>query len=43
MRDVTRHRAQAALAWRKPVAAVDIAGLEAELASVMRDAPHGPN
>ena len=43
MRDPTRLRAQAALAWRKPVVAVDIAKLEADLAGLMRDAPHGPN
>jgi beta-N-acetylhexosaminidase len=36
-------RAQAALAWRKPVAAVDICALDADLAGLMKDAPHGPN
>ena len=43
MHDATRLRAEAALAWRKPSAKVDISTLEAELAGLMRDAPHGPN
>ena len=43
MHDATRRRADAALAWRKPSAKVDISTLEAELAGLMRDAPHGPN
>jgi hypothetical protein len=43
MHDATRLRAQAALAWRKPSSKVDISTLEAELAGLMRDAPHGPN
>ena len=43
MHDATRRRAEAALAWRKPSAKVDISTLEAELAGLMRDAPHGPN
>ena len=43
MHDASRRRAQAALAWRKPSAKVDISTLEAELADLMRDAPHGPN
>jgi beta-N-acetylhexosaminidase len=43
MHDATRPRAEAALAWRKPSAKVDISTLEAELAGLMRDAPHGPN
>jgi beta-N-acetylhexosaminidase len=43
MHSATRLRAQGALAWRKPAAPVDISTLEAELADLMRDAPHGPN
>jgi beta-N-acetylhexosaminidase len=43
MHDATRLRAEAALAWRKPSAKVDISTLEAELAVLMRDAPYGPN
>ncbi len=43
MSTAARHRAQAALAWRKPVAQVDIAALEADLAGLMPDAPHGPS
>jgi len=43
MSAAARQRAQAALAWRKPVPQVDIAALEADLASLMPDAPHGPS
>ena len=43
MHFAARQRAQAALAWRKPAAQVDIAALEADLAGLMKDAPHGPN
>lgn len=43
MHAAARLRAQAALSWRKPAAQVDIAALDADLAGLMKDAPHGPN
>jgi beta-N-acetylhexosaminidase len=43
MGQAARRRAQAALAWRKPAAPVDISILEAELAGLMKDAPHVQN
>jgi beta-N-acetylhexosaminidase len=43
MGQAARRRAQAALAWRKPAAPVDISTLEAELAGLMKDAPHVQN
>ena len=43
MGQAARRRAQSALAWRKPAAPVDISTLEAELAGLMKDAPHVQN
>ncbi|MGV8986715.1 MAG: glycoside hydrolase family 3 N-terminal domain-containing protein [Cypionkella sp.] len=41
MSEATLRRAEAALNWRRAPADVDIAALEAELASIMPDAPYG--
>lgn len=43
MSQATLQRLAAALTWRHPPSTVDIAALEAELASIMPDASHGPS